>query len=379
MRPYSILRGRLALRLFLSYLIVIVVAAGVLASSEQVGVARAFEAHLSMMPAALREALGAEFLTSLRASIGRAFLLAALASILAAVAISFLMSRRVVAPVRQMMLASQRIAAGHYDERVPVPDGGSPESLDELGQLALSFNEMTRHLESTEAMRRQLLADVTHELRTPLSSISGYMEGLIDGVLPAEPETFQKVSAEAERLQRLVQDLQELSRVEAGAYELKRERTDVAALATAVTAHLQVQFQGKGVSLSQDIPPGLPPVFADRDRILQVLTNLLGNALQYTPPGASVVVRAQRVRGEVELTVTDTGIGIDARDLPHVFTRFYRVDRSRSRTSGGTGIGLTIARHLVEAHGGRIWAESPGLGKGSTFHVSLPIAQPQSS
>jgi histidine kinase len=237
---------------------------------------------------------------------------------------------------------------------------------------------MAAQLEQMEATRRELIGDVAHELRTPLASIKGSMEGLIDGVLPAEAPTFQQIYREADRLQHLVADLQELSRVEAGAFELNLRRVAVADLVQATLARLGRQFEEKGVALESDIPAGLPPVRADEDRAGQVLLNLVGNALQYTPAGGRVWVSARRQGTEVHIQVSDTGIGIPPEHLPLVFTRFYRVDKSRARAGGGSGIGLTIARHLVEAHGGRIWAESPGPGQGSTFTFTLPQFTPTS-
>ena len=199
------------------------------------------------------------------------------------------------------------------------------------------------------------------------------MEGLIDGVLPASDETFTQIYHEADRLQRLVNDLQELSRVEAGAYELHLSQASLAELVKATIARLGRQFEEKGVALTAEVAADLPAVKMDRDRIGQVLLNLVGNALQYTPAGGSVHIRAVHQPGEVQVSVSDTGIGIPPEHLPHLFTRFYRVDKSRARTGGGSGIGLTIARHLVEAHGGRIWVESQGAGKGSRFAFTLPV------
>jgi len=176
-------------------------------------------------------------------------------------------------------------------------------------------------------------------------------------------------------LQRLVDDLQELSRVEAGAYELHRRPVAVSALVADTLARLGRQFEEKDVSLQTDLPDDLPPVLVDQDRIDQVLLNLAGNALQYTPAEGKVRIAAQQQEGEVRIAISDTGIGIPAEHLPYLFTRFYRVDKSRSRAGGGSGIGLTIARYLVEAHGGRIWSESPGPGRGSTFTFTLPVAR----
>jgi histidine kinase len=214
---------------------------------------------------------------------------------------------------------------------------------------------------------------VAHELRTPLTTIKGTAEGLIDGVLPPDLETFHRVYKEADRLQRLVSDLQELSRVEARAYQLDRKPVWAGDLVSAVVERLSPQFGDKGVALITDVSAGLPLVLADEDRIGQVLLNLVGNALQYTPAGGRVTIHASREGDMVAVAVEDTGIGIPAEHLPHLFTRFFRVDKSRSRAGGGSGIGLTISRYLVEAHGGTIIAESPGSGEGSTFTFTLPI------
>ncbi|NIL99089.1 MAG: hypothetical protein GTO62_18805 [Planctomycetales bacterium] len=238
---------------------------------------------------------------------------------------------------------------------------------------------MASRLEQTETLRRELIGDVAHELRTPLTAIKGSMEALIDGVLPATTKTFQQVYQEADRLQRLVHDLAELSRVEAGAYQLNKRPVSIAALVEGALARLKLQFEEKGVLLEVQLPPNLPDVRVDDDRIGQVLLNLLGNALQYTPMGGSVLISADQCDHEVRISVSDTGIGIPAEHLAHIFTRFYRVDKSRSRAGGGSGIGLTIAKHLVEAHGGRIWVESPGAGQGSTFSFTLPLSSQENA
>jgi histidine kinase len=330
-----------------------------------------------------------DLFANFRAAFNETLLLAALASVLAAAAASFLIAGRIVAPVWAMTAASRRIAAGSYSERVPVQTQTGQE--DELGQLAVSFNTMAAQLEQTETMRRRLIGDVAHELRTPLTTIKGSMEGLIDGVLTGDAATYQQLYREADRLGRLVDDLQELSRVESGAFALERRSIKVEELVRGVAARMQTQYAEKGVSLLDDCSTNLPAVMADEDRLTQVLTNLLGNALQYTPEGGAVRLRCAQVdRGflagrfaDLEETdpgsgkwmlvsVQDNGIGIAPEHLQHVFDRFYRVDKSRSRSGGGSGIGLTIARRLVEAHGGRIWAESGGIGKGSTFTFCLP-------
>jgi len=225
-------------------------------------------------------------------------------------------------------------------------------------------------------MRRRLIADVSHELRTPLTAIKGSMEGLMDGVLPATPETFQQIHAEADRLNRLVDDLQELSRVEAQSYPLDIRPVNVPSLVQSVTKRLAPQAESKRISLELELAPSLPPVLADEDRCIQVLTNLTGNAIQYTSEGGKVALIAKQVGDEIQISIRDNGVGISSEHLVHIFDRFYRVDKSRSRRAGGgSGIGLTIARALVEMQGGRIWAESAGEGQGSTFTFSLPTAK----
>ncbi len=372
------LRQRLAWKLFLSYLIVILVGVIVLATTANAAIPTSFERHMGAMRSMMDGMTGAmnmedDLFLNFRAAVNESLGLAATAALLVAVLVSLFISRRVVGPIRDMMSASRQIAAGEYRERVSVRRGAGPEDLDELGQLAVSFNRMAAELERTETQRRELIADVSHELRTPLTSIKGTMEGLLDGVLPAQAETFHQVYAEADRLQRLVNDLQELSRVEAGAYSLSLRPLRLPELAANVQSRLAQQFSEKGVRLEIDIPPDLPTFPADEDRLYQVLLNLVGNGLQYTSAGGEVRLSARRREEQIEIEVQDTGIGISPEHLPHLFTRFYRVDKSRSRAGGGSGIGLTVARHLVEAHGGRIWAESDGPGRGSAFILALPL------
>ncbi len=290
------------------------------------------------------------------------------ASVLVALAVAVFVARRIVEPVEAMGAAAQRIAAGRYGERVPVA------SQDELGELAEQFNRMAEALQRLERLRKDLVADVAYELRTPLAGLSGYLEGLLDGVLEASPEVLARMQREVHRLQRLVEDLQELSRVEAGQVKLEPVPTILRDVVEGVVGRLRPQGEDKRIRLAVEVPPDLPTVLADPDPVAQVLTNLLGNALQYTPPGGRVDVRAWRVGREAVVAVQDTGIGIPRKHLPFVFERFYRVDRSRSRRAGGAGIGLAIVRSLVELHGGRIWADSPGPGRGSTFTFTLPVA-----
>lgn len=370
--------GRLGLRLLASYLLLILVGTVMLVATAEWMAPTAFHRHLQQMTEAggpVPEHLARDLYRNFRAAVHESMFMAVSVSAAAALLISLFISRRVVEPVRTLGAATGRIAAGHYSERVAVPGD------DELGDLARHFNQMAATLEQTEERRRQLLADIAHELRTPLASIQGYMEGLADGVFPPDPSTYELVHREAARLQRLVRDLAEVSRVEAGQVSVHPQPTPPSALIEAATARLRPQFEDKGVQLltpAGPTAPELPPVAADPDRIVQVLINLLGNALHYTPSGGRVQVWAEPAAGGtmVRFVVTDTGIGIPPEHLPHIFDRFYRVDKSRSRVGGGSGIGLTIARHLVEAHGGEIQAHSPGPGRGATFSFTLPRARP---
>jgi signal transduction histidine kinase len=371
----SYLRRRLVAKLFFAFLAVILIGMSVLAVAIQFTAPTAFTRHMNgtgqgmgMGPGQGQgQGMMQDFYNDFRSGINEALGLAALVAVVVAVGVSLLLSRRIVLPMQEMTVASRRIAEGKYEERVVV------KSADELGQLGESFNQMAEQLGQVEAMRRQLIGDVSHELRTPLTAIKGSMEGLIDGVLPANAETYQQIHAEADRLSRLVDDLQELSRVEARAYPLDFRETDLSALVTTTIKRLTSNARAKRITLTSSLPRDLPRFPADEDRIGQVLTNLTANAIQYTPEGGTVSISAAVDNDEIKVTVTDTGVGIPPEHLAHIFTRFYRVDKSRSRASGGgSGIGLTIARLLVEAHGGRIWAESEGDGKGSRFMFTLP-------
>ena len=369
-------RRHLGARLLLSYLVIIVVGVFVLVIASQFILPASFNRHMAgmgndgMMMGMNGNSAMSQLYVDYRASFNEALMYATLAAMFAALVLSVFFSRSVISPVHAMSLATQRIADGRYDERLQV------NGNDELAQLAAYFNQMAEKLNEVESMRRRLIGDVSHELRTPLTAIKGSMEGLMDGILPATDETYQQVLAEAERLNRLVNDLQELSRVEARAYQLNIRPVDASALVRTVTKRLSPHAELKRITLDFELQPDLLHVLADEDRAVQVLTNLTGNALQYTPEGGRVTISAKRISNEIEFSIRDTGIGIPAEHLSHIFDRFYRVDKSRSRQAGGgSGIGLTIARSLIEAHGGRIWVESAGDGKGSSFAFTLPIAK----
>jgi len=370
------IRSHLGAKLLFSYLVVIGVGVLVLVIASQWTLPTAFDRHMSGMGFGMMNGQGPgggmmqDLYSEYRASFNEALTYAALAASVVAVVVSVILSRRLIAPLRAMMNASQRIAEGRYGERVHV------RSADELGQLATRFNQMAEKLEQVESMRRRLIGDVSHELRTPLTAIKGSMEGLMDGVLPATDETYQRIHSEADRLNRLVDDLQELSRVEARAYELDIQPVDIPTIVRTIGKRLTPQLESKRISLDLRLPADLPPILADEDRTVQVLTNLVANAIQHTAEGGKVTISVVRADPEVQISVRDNGIGIASEHLAHVFDRFYRVDKSRSRRAGGgSGIGLTIAKHLVEAMGGRIWAESNGKSTGSVFTFTLSVAR----
>jgi two-component system sensor histidine kinase BaeS len=312
--------------------------------------------------AAMEQATNAVFQTAML----HALLLSGGAATLVAVAVSLFVSTRIVTPVRQMLATSRRIAAGHYVERVPTA------GHDELAALAAQFNTMAGELEATERRRVSLIGDVAHELRTPLATIEGYTEGVLDGVVAPSEETWALIHDEVGRLKRLVNDLQELSRAEAKQLVLHPTVVSPTELIEWGRIRLASQYAEKGVELVVAAPADLPSITVDADRILQVLVNLLGNALRATPTGGQVRVRARADTNAVTVEVTDTGVGIAHEHLAHLFERFYRVDKARSRALGGHGIGLTISKALVEAHGGRIWVASGGPGTGATFGFTMP-------
>ena len=274
--------------------------------------------------------------------------------------------RRMAAPIGEVMEAADRVAGGDYSTRVQVRGPG------EVARLTSSFNQMTERLQANETQRRALLADVAHELRTPLSVIRGTVEGMLDGVYPADDSHLSLVLEETAVMARLLDDLQTLSTAEAGVLELHRERVDPLALAQDAAAAFRARADRAGVALECRAPGPVPEVEVDPVRIGEVLANLLTNAIRHTPPGGMVRVVVEPDPAGVATSVADTGPGIDPRDLPHVFDRFVK-----SADSGGAGLGLAIARSLVEAHGGRITAASVP-GQGTTMRFVLPAVDSSS-
>lgn len=281
----------------------------------------------------------------------------------AAVALGWFFSWRLVRPITQIRDATRRLSAGDYSVQVPLPP------VQELADLAADVNSMGERLAQTERTRVQLIGDVAHEMRTPLTVIDGYVEGMIDGVIEVTPETLGELGTETRRLRRLAEDFSSLSRAEERRFDLRAEAVDLADLVIGAAERLRPQTEEKDVTLTVEVPP--LPVVADPDRILQVVTNLVGNAIAATPSGGWIRVSGRREGDRALVDVADSGVGIAPGDVERVFERFFRAHPGRA---GGSGIGLTISRELARAHGGDLAARSPGEGQGATFTLSLPLA-----
>lgn len=298
---------------------------------------------------------------------GRGMLWAGLLGGVSASALSYWLSKRIVEPLLEMEEITRAFASGDLERRLPEYE------ILELTQLASSVNHMAADIQSVEQRRRDLVSDLSHELRTPLTILKGYLEGLADGTVEADPSVYERLARETSRLQRLVNDLQELSQLESGYLPIYAQPTDLKELLASVVARFRDrQLPDAPVHLELEVPAKLPLVQADAERIEQVIVNLLSNALRYTEKGR-ITVKSWQNDAKVWVAIADTGPGIAPDDLAHVFDRFWRADRSRDRASGGTGIGLTICRRLIELHGGHIEVEST-LGQGSIFRFWLPTA-----
>jgi signal transduction histidine kinase len=304
---------------------------------------------------------------SLSQAISQFLLWGGLVAVVIALLVTLILSRRILAPVKSLTHAARRLGQGDFSQRVEVKDKG------ELGELAQTFNYMASDLERAEKLRQNLVADIAHELRTPLSNVRGYLEAIRDGIKKPDEAIIRSLDEEAALLSRLVDDLQELSLAETGELKLECQTRDISELIRQTESAVQVQAVAKGVSVFIDLPDKLPRVNIDSHRISQVLRNLMENAVAHTTKGDTITVTARGQENYLEVSVTDTGEGIPAEDLPNIFERFYRVDKSRTRATGGSGLGLTIAKRLVEAHGGRIKVQSE-LGKGSCFSFTLPLS-----
>jgi signal transduction histidine kinase len=303
---------------------------------------------------------------SFLSAVNRAALLAAVTAGGFALVMGTLLFLRITRPLRQLQQAAQTVAAGDLEARVRIT------SKDELGAVGQAFNQMAARLDEQQRLRKQMVADIAHELRTPISVMQGTLEAMLDGVLQPDPAELRDLHGETRRLARLIEDLRTLSLADAGQLTLERRPVNPAALIERVVGRMAPLAESRQIALATAINEPLLSIEADEDRLAQVLTNLIDNALRYTPSGGHVRVQARQADGALHVAVADDGPGIAAEDAPYVFERFWRGDRSRSRHGGGSGIGLAIAKHLVEMHGGTIGVESE-VGKGSTFRVRLPL------
>jgi two-component system sensor histidine kinase BaeS len=347
-------------RIAVAAIVVAVVAVGIVAAGTLVLGADSF---VNLMTADGHSAASAQAMFD--ASVGRVVLIALLVAIVAGAALSVLLGKRIARPVREVGRAARRIANGDYGARVP------REGPEELTDLSDSFNEMAESLQEQERLRHEFIANAAHELRTPLTNLQGYLEALRDEVIPADRATFESLWEEAERLVRLSRSLNVLAEGDSVVGRRDLVELDVAAAITSAADLVAPSMAQSGLTLDLDLPSSLP-AYGDPDGLAQVLGNLLQNAVRYTPRGGSVRLRGERRAGNVIVSVSNTGRGIPAADLPHVFERFYRVEKSRDAARGGAGIGLAIVRQLVESFGGTVGAESDASL--TRFWFTLPMA-----
>lgn len=359
-------------RLLVSQLIVLAVAVSALATVNRLYTPRYFVVTLERMEkeGVLIQQVKGQLLQGFEASWVRGTMWSIVLGGVTAGGVSYWLSRRIIKPLLRMETVTQQFAAGDFSSRVP------PLEIPEFNRLGHSFNRMANDLEGVEQRRRELVGDLTHELRTPLTIVKGYLEGLADGAISPDGETYSRLIRETERLQRLVNDLQELSRLESGYLPIEAQAVAIAPLITQISDRFADQLIGiDSLQITVSLPDELPTAWGDPARIEQILVNLLSNALRHTTTGEVNIRAFTEPDSPAEVlwvAVSDTGVGIAPEDIPHVFERFWRADRSRDRASGGSGIGLAICRRLVELQGGQITVSSQE-GVGSTFSFSLPI------
>jgi two-component system sensor histidine kinase BaeS len=360
-------RPGLAARLLTAQLLVIAVGSVTFAVVALAAGPPLFRTHIGQALGTVSTAVSRHLDDAFATAAGIAIGIGTAAALATAAAVSVLVTRRLSRPIRDLGIAASRLAAGDYAARV-TPPGLGPE----LDSLTTAFNIMAATLAATEETRRRLLADAAHELRTPLATLDAYLEGLADGVRAPGQETWDVLAAQTARLRRLADDIALVSRAEEHQLPLRPVPVALNELVASAVQAARPGYDDRGVGVATRLAPGLPPLAADPDRLAQVLASLLDNAMRHTPPRGQVTVSTQQAGTNVEITVTDTGEGIAAEHLPHVFERFYRADAARDRAHGGSGIGLTIARALITAHGGTLTAASDGPGTGARFTITLP-------
>jgi len=369
------MRRGLAFKLSLLFLVLALVTIGIVAYTADQTVRDQFGNYLQQIRG-MQRMMGPMLGIAEEAFLGafrQSLVVSIIASSVLALALGITMGLLFTRPVRRLTSAAKKLAEGDLSQRVTIKTG------DEVEELANAFNSMAQNLDAKESGRRHLLADIAHELRTPLTVVQGNLEAWLDGVMQPTPENIASVHNETLLLSRLVTDLRDLSLAEAGQLKMHCEPADILELIRGEQAALAINAEEHKVSLKTDLPATLPPIEADPQRVRQVLRNLLTNAIRYTPAGGTITVAATVSSSAsiaprvITVTVADTGVGIAAEDLPHMFTHFYKADHSRHRAGAGSGLGLAIVKQLVEAHGGKVWVDSE-LGKGSRFSFTLLVA-----
>ncbi|MEL7562629.1 ATP-binding protein [Dehalogenimonas sp. 4OHTPN] len=369
--------NRLSIRLTAAFLLAVIAGIAIVAFSVYQGTTSAYAASIEDMQRIMGGWMGGlswEMMGGMNSqpavdftdNLGRTLWVAGGLGVLIAIVLGGVFTRNIVAPLGEVTVAARRVAGGDLSQRVNVR--GSSE-LTDLGE---SFNSMARTLKHDQDLRQNMIADIAHELRTPLSVLRANIEAMQDGILGTNPENLESLHQETVTLARLIEDLRTLSLAESGQLKMHKELTDMKAFSSKIVQGMQTQFDSKGIGVALEAPDIGTDIIIDPARIEQVLRNLLANALHYTPDGGRVTVKLMPDFDGLTISVADTGLGIPPEDLVHLFERFYRVDRSRARSTGGSGLGLAIVKQLVEAHGGRVWVNSE-IGKGSTFFFHLPV------
>ena len=322
--------------------------------------------YLTLAPGQVESEVAEPAISRVVAAVNWSLVWAGLGAWVGGVLLVTIISRRILSPVRALTGAASRLGRGKLDERVKV------STSDEIGELGRTFNDMADHLRRVEEQRVRLMSDVAHELRTPLTNVRGYLEAMRDGVLTPTPAAIDVAHQQAMHLGRLVEDLGLISQADAGALTLDFEEASMVELVESTVEAFRPAAEGKGITLAMEVLSALPIMRMDRTRMAQTLGNLLDNAVRHTPEGGEVSVVVGMAGEMIRVSVEDSGEGIPEEDLAQIFDRFYRVDPSRSRATGGTGLGLTIAKQLIESHGGSIRAER-GLDEGSRFVLEAPV------
>ncbi|MBS3940721.1 MAG: HAMP domain-containing histidine kinase [Actinobacteria bacterium] len=361
---------RLVRRLFLGQVSIVVIGAATLGIVALLVAPPIFNDHVRRAVGPVSDVVAHHLDEAFTETLRLALVIGVGVSALAGAGVAWWLARRVARPIEELSLTAHALASGRLDART-----SEPTADDEITDLAVAFNAMAEALDATERTRQRLLSDLAHELRTPLATLEAYHEGLVDGVVEPGADTWATLQDATARLQRLVEDLALVSRTEEGRLDLEMATVDVAALATGVVESLARQAGEHGVALAVAPVSAPAQVRGDRDRLAQVLSNLLANALAHTPSEGRIDVVVRSRGGEVEVEVHDDGSGIAPEHLAHLFDRFFRADPARRR-GAGSGIGLTISRAIAHAHGGEIEAASPGPGRGATFTLRLPAAGP---